>query len=174
METSNKEKNEKGGGEVAACCYPFLLFGFYGGQLALGIFGVVILCIVFGSHPNSGFDMEGTYSPLPPFIDILPTMMPSNPVIIMNKNAVLFHLKEAREELEQTIAKLENSRAVNLGEFQVAMMHLYHHLNTAWNGKDASAKRHRECAQKDFDAWRKFPTNAELFLDSNDSYGSQK
>jgi hypothetical protein len=83
----------------------------------------------------------------------------------MNQSAIIFHLKEAKEELDQTIAELEASPDYDAAEFQVAMSHLYHHLNTAWNGREASADRHRECAQSDFDAWRKFPPNTDLFLE---------
>lgn len=80
----------------------------------------------------------------------------------MNRDAVLFHLREAKEELDRTIAEIVSDQTYNYSEFQVAMSHLYHHLNTAWNGRDASAERHRECAQSDFDAWRKFPPDIDL------------
>ena len=83
----------------------------------------------------------------------------------MNRDAVLFHLKEAREELDRTIAELASDPAYAPGEFQTAMSHLYHHLNTAWNGRTASAERHRKCSQSDFDQWRKFPKDADLLLD---------
>ena len=83
----------------------------------------------------------------------------------MNHKAVLFHLREAKEELDRTIAELERTPDYDVGEFCVAMSHLYHHLNTAWNGRDATAEAHRECVQSDFDAWRKFPQNAELLLE---------
>jgi len=83
----------------------------------------------------------------------------------MNQNAVTFHLKEAKEELDRTIAEMESELDYDSTDLQVAMSHLYHHLNTAWNGREASAERHRECAQDDFDAWRKFPPNADLLLD---------
>ena len=83
----------------------------------------------------------------------------------MNRDAVLFHLNEAKEELDQTITEIASDPTYDIGEFRVAMSHLYHHLNTAWNGRDASADRHQECAQSDFDAWRKFPQDADLLLD---------
>ncbi len=89
--------------------------------------------------------------------------------MLMNRDAVLFHLREAKEGLDRTIEEIERDQNYDCGEFVVAMSHLYHHLNTAWNGKDASAERHRECAQRDFDAWRKFPSDADLLLDSNDA-----
>jgi hypothetical protein len=83
----------------------------------------------------------------------------------MNKRPVISHLKQAKEELDQTIAQIESEAAYYSAEFQVVMSHLYHHLNTAWNGRGASEKHHRECTQSDFDAWRKFPPNADPLLD---------
>ena len=86
----------------------------------------------------------------------------------MNRNAVLFHLREAKEELDRTITEIERDQGYDHTGFQIAMGHLYHHLNTAWNGRDASAERHRNCAQIDFDSWRKFPPNADLLLGDDD------
>ena len=83
----------------------------------------------------------------------------------MNNKAVLFHLREAKEELDRTIAELETVPDYRVGHFLVAMRHLYHHVNTAWNGRNATAKAHQECAQHDFEAWRKFPQNADLLLE---------
>lgn len=85
----------------------------------------------------------------------------------MNRDAVLFHLREAKEELDRTITEIESDMTYDYPEFLVAMSHLYHHVNTAWNGRDASPEKHRKCAQCDFDAWRKFPENAELLLDDD-------
>ncbi|MBI5684989.1 MAG: hypothetical protein HZC54_07900 [Verrucomicrobia bacterium] len=87
----------------------------------------------------------------------------------MNRDAVLFHLREAKEELDRTIGEIENDQSYDYAEFHVAMSHLYHHLNTAWNGRDASAERHRECIQSDFDAWRKFSSDADLLLNNDDA-----
>ncbi len=82
----------------------------------------------------------------------------------MNHAAVLLHLREARQEIERTIAQIEGDAYYDTGEFKVAMSHLYHHLNTAWNGRTASDERHRECAPDDFNAWRKFPDHGDFFL----------
>jgi len=83
----------------------------------------------------------------------------------MNRDSVLIHLREAKEELDRTIAEIADDQDYDIGDFRVAMSHLYHHLNTAWNGKNATAERHSECAQTDFDTWRKFPPNQDLLLD---------
>jgi len=49
----------------------------------------------------------------------------------MNHEAILFHLREAKEELDGLIAEIAKEPSYDIGEFRVAMGHLYHHLNTA-------------------------------------------
>lgn len=83
----------------------------------------------------------------------------------MNKRVILFHLGEAKEELDRTIKEIGKDGDYCVEEFQVAMSHLYHHLNTAWNGRDMSDEAFRECRQEDFDSFRKFPSNEEMMLD---------
>ena len=83
----------------------------------------------------------------------------------MNRDAIAFHLGEAKEELNRTIADIQGDPEYDSAEFKVAMSHLYHHLNTAWNGRDATPERHRDCSQEDFGTWRKFPDESELFLE---------
>ena len=56
----------------------------------------------------------------------------------MNREAVLFNLQEAKEELDRTIKEFESDPDYDFGTFFVSMSHLYHHLNTAWNARDAS------------------------------------
>jgi hypothetical protein len=47
------------------------------------------------------------------------------------------------------------------------MGHLYHHLNTAWNGRDQTDEQHRRCTDEDFARFRKFPKEEELYLDQS-------
>ena len=82
----------------------------------------------------------------------------------MNRDLLLFHLKEAKEELDQTIAQIEIEPDYDAAELRIAMSHLYHHLNTAWNGKDISRERHKTCSRSDFHTLRKFPQNEDLLL----------
>ena len=82
----------------------------------------------------------------------------------MNRDHVLFHLQEAKEELDRTIGELTTMAEYASEEFLVAMGHLFHHLNTAWNGRNASPDRTAAEEKVDFDAWRKFPSNEELLL----------
>ncbi len=77
----------------------------------------------------------------------------------MNKDYVLFNLREAEEELVSMIRSLATEPDYAEAEFSVAMMHLYHHMNTAWNARDASEKQAEECSEEDFNAWGRFPSD---------------
>ena len=79
----------------------------------------------------------------------------------MNKDYVLFNLREAQEELEQMIRALGEADYDN-GDYVVAMTHLYHHVNTAWNARDASRERAEACSEEDFRQWRQFPADIDL------------
>jgi hypothetical protein len=54
----------------------------------------------------------------------------------MNRHVVLFHLKEAAEELDRIIQEIAENPKFSEVEFGIAMGHAYHHLNTAWNGRN--------------------------------------
>jgi len=83
----------------------------------------------------------------------------------MNKKVVLFHLKEALEQLQQTVKELGQDASYEVEELRVGMGHLYHHLNTAWNGKDCTDEEFKECSDENFSKWKKFPEESELYLD---------
>jgi hypothetical protein len=83
----------------------------------------------------------------------------------MNRDAILFHLREAKEELDRTIGEIEQKSDYDFGEYVVAMSHLFHHLNTAWNGRDMSEEEFGECSEENFEKWRKFPESADLHLE---------
>ena len=83
----------------------------------------------------------------------------------MNKKVILFHLKEAQEELQRTAKEIEQDVSYGEEDFQVAMGHLYHHLNTAWNGKNCTNEDFKEYSDENFSKWRKFPKDSELHLE---------
>jgi len=80
----------------------------------------------------------------------------------MNREHTLWHLHEAVEELQRTIHEIEDKPEWDYGEFSVAMQHLYHHLNTAWNARDESPERVRACSDTDFIRWIQFPQDIYL------------
>jgi len=86
----------------------------------------------------------------------------------MNQGAVIFHLREAAEQLNKTIQSLASNQDYSSEEFQVEMGHLYHHLNTAWNGRDQTDEQFQNCTDEDFTRFRKFPKQEEFIdLDEN-------
>jgi hypothetical protein len=82
----------------------------------------------------------------------------------MNRDAVLVHLWEAKKELDRAILEIEKDPSYDTGDFLPAMSHLYHHLNTAWNGKDTPPKHYPEASRHKYHEWRKFPPNDDLLL----------
>jgi hypothetical protein len=80
----------------------------------------------------------------------------------MNKDWILFHLREAREELTRTIAQLESDPDYGEIEFEIAMAHMYNHLNTGWNSRGVDEERTAKSSGEDFYAWRAFPTDIPL------------
>ena len=82
----------------------------------------------------------------------------------MNKDFVLFNLKEALESLESMVREIETDPEYEFGNYVVDMSHLYHHINTAWNARDASREDTDKCSQEDFDDWNEFPTAEEVLI----------
>jgi len=80
----------------------------------------------------------------------------------MNRKVVLFHLNEAREELEGTIERIQNKPDYGIEHYRAAMGHLYHHLNTAWNGQNQTDEQFKKCSEKDFERFLKFPKKWEF------------
>ena len=79
------------------------------------------------------------------------------------RDYTLWNLKEAAEQLATIIASLESGDGDELNHATVD--HLYHHLNTAWNARDVSEQRARECSEADFKLWRRFPKDLLVDLD---------
>jgi len=78
----------------------------------------------------------------------------------MNKQWVLFHLKEATEGLQKAMGHIESRSSVE--EFEIAIAHAYHHLNTAWNSRFITDEKARNHTDWDFTEWRQFPTDLNL------------
>ena len=80
----------------------------------------------------------------------------------MNKEVILFNLTEAQEELDRTVKELNEDSEYGEPEFSVAMMHFYHHINTAWNARDSTPEEWKRCSDEDFNRWGRYPTDLEL------------
>ena len=73
----------------------------------------------------------------------------------MNNDWIRIHLSEALEELTHTIAEIEKQPDYDEAEFRVAMEHVYNHLNTAWNSRNADP----QFSDENFYIWRAFPSD---------------
>jgi hypothetical protein len=82
----------------------------------------------------------------------------------MNKKFMLFNLREAKDQLLEIIRDIESDPEYEYGAYMVEMTHLYHHINTAWNARDASDDEVRECSEEDFFKWRQHPPGDEIYL----------
>jgi hypothetical protein len=80
----------------------------------------------------------------------------------MNRTWVISNLQEAQKELDQTIKDIEIKEDYDYGEFIVAISHLYHHLNTAWNSQNITEEQAINITEEDFYKWRKFPEDIYL------------
>ena len=82
----------------------------------------------------------------------------------MNKDFLLFNLREAQEEITKTINDLETDAEYDEPELSVAMMHLYHHVNTAWNARHSTPEQSKNCSDADFNRWGSYPNDLELMF----------
>jgi len=82
----------------------------------------------------------------------------------MNKEYVLYNLTHAVEALDKLIADMKSDADYDYGNYVVDIAHVYHHLNTAWNARDATKAAADECSEEDFYRWRQFPSEEEIYL----------
>jgi len=79
----------------------------------------------------------------------------------MNKHHIQFQLSEAMEQLQETLSSFKN-KEISEVQLQLDMEHLYHHLNTAWNARNATVQETNECSENNFAKWRTFPDDIDL------------
>lgn len=78
----------------------------------------------------------------------------------MNKSWILFHLREAHEELTRTISRIDTAADVDEIEMEIALAH--NHLNTAWNARHKSDQQIAAQSEDDFYAWRAYPSDISM------------
>ena len=80
----------------------------------------------------------------------------------MTRDYVLWNLREALEALGALMTEMEGDPEYDQGQFGVDLNHVYHHINTAWNARNASRERSETCSEEDFYDWRQFPTDIDM------------
>jgi len=82
----------------------------------------------------------------------------------LNREWIRAHLWEAKEELDGILAKIETDAEYDEGEFKIAMLHLYSHLNTAWNERKGEIDVEHDDAEL-------FPRDMARYLRAMEMYG---
>ncbi len=82
----------------------------------------------------------------------------------MNKEWIAFHLEEAAEQLQDTLKRLSSESDYSYGDFVVEMSHAYHHINTAWNSRDATPDAVAHHTDANYDEWQRMPSADELMM----------
>ena len=80
----------------------------------------------------------------------------------MNKRWILTHLREAHEELTRTIEKIEADPEADEIVFEIAIAHMFNHLNTAWNSRAVTDDKIAKMTKDDFYAWRAYPKDISM------------
>jgi hypothetical protein len=80
----------------------------------------------------------------------------------MMRDYVLWNLREAADALGTLITEIEGDPEYDQGQLEVDLNHVYHHINTAWNARNASPERIETCSAEDFHGWRQFPTDIDM------------
>jgi hypothetical protein len=87
----------------------------------------------------------------------------------MNTRFIASNLKEAEQDLQRLTARAAAGEDISFEDFHVAMAHIYHHLNSAWNGRNITDAEWRECTDENYKKWESFPRDLPL-IGADDFY----
>ena len=80
----------------------------------------------------------------------------------MNKDYILLNLREALEEIEHLVRKLQSDPACGEPDLRIGMVHAYHHMNIAWNARNSTKEQTFERTSEQFESWGRFPEDIPL------------
>ena len=70
---------------------------------------------------------------------------------------ITWNLEDAQEELSRILESIRPGAEIDEADFRARMAHLYSHLNTAWNVRNASASDIDAADGEQLNAWKRFP-----------------
>jgi hypothetical protein len=79
----------------------------------------------------------------------------------MNWRCIKSDLREARDQITDIITKIENGDEPTEADYLIELQHAFHHLNIAWNARQATLEKYVDMSTRDFNRWRKFPNGTE-------------
>ncbi len=77
----------------------------------------------------------------------------------MNTSFIRYNLQEIQEELEVISSGLSRGEAYRHEDFYRSMQHVIHHVNIAWNARNASPA---EVEEGSLQKWSGFPKDIQL------------
>ncbi len=86
----------------------------------------------------------------------------------MNKEIVTSHLEESLNEIKKLLSKLSDSMEYTEDDFAADLDHIYHHLNTSWNGRKQNKEQFNSCTESDVEMLRKYPNDSSFYSLIND------
>jgi hypothetical protein len=75
---------------------------------------------------------------------------------------ISYNLEDALEELQKLDGLISSGNMPDEIEFQIAMQHIYHHLNFAWNTRHDPIENYTDLTQDQFVKKGWFPEDLEL------------
>jgi len=75
---------------------------------------------------------------------------------MVQREYMIVNLGDAIEELQRLQKALEDPEYTEF-EFKLDLAHAYHHINFAWNARDASDDELVNLSDSNFSKWSKFP-----------------
>lgn len=76
----------------------------------------------------------------------------------MNTKFITFNFQEIAEEVELILRDMK-AGGMTEEKYLKSIQHIYHHLNTAWNGRNAPADALDVAREADIRKWEKFPSD---------------
>jgi hypothetical protein len=78
----------------------------------------------------------------------------------LNHRSIASNLAEAIEALAQITQKASHG-TLKEEDFQICLLHAYHHLNFAWNSRFVPDSGHRNLTKRQYDRWGRYPSGIE-------------
>ena len=78
----------------------------------------------------------------------------------LNHRFIAVNLSEAIEELAR-LMHYASFGGLKEEDFQMRLLHAYHHLNFAWNTRFVTDSGHRNMTKRQYDKWGRYPSGIE-------------
>jgi hypothetical protein len=79
----------------------------------------------------------------------------------VQKDYALLNLKEAKSAIEDLISEMESDAEYDIGNYLADIMHLYWHVNSAWNGREFDMKS-QQLTSGMYESFIQFPKDLPL------------